>query len=170
MQRFARRFTSLVAVMEDGLVVAVLTTMIAVAFGQIVLRNALGMGFSWTDGLLRHLILWIGLAGAMVAARENRHLSIDVLSYLLPRRWLAAVAVLADAATAGVCLLVARYCLAFVIEERMYETTVFADLPAWPFQIIMPLAFTVIALHFIGHMVGHAREALTGRTREEPDT
>ena len=73
-----------VAKIEDGLLALLLGSMILLASGQILLRNLFDMGFSWSDPLLRVLVLWLGLIGAMVATREKNHITIDVLTRTLP--------------------------------------------------------------------------------------
>ena len=71
---------------------------------QIVLRYGFDSGIAWADPLLRVLVLWLGLLGALAATRDRRHITIDVLSRMLPARAKAA----ADAATSRV--LGARRC------------------------------------------------------------
>ena len=70
---------------EDALLVLLLSAMIALASTQILLRNLFDSGFVWIDPLLRVLVLWLGLIGATVATRNNRHIRIDLLSKLFSR-------------------------------------------------------------------------------------
>jgi tripartite ATP-independent transporter DctM subunit len=70
---------------EDALLVVLLSTMIVLAGTQIILRNFLDSGFVWIDPLLRVLVLWLGLLGATVATRNNKHIRIDLLSKLFDR-------------------------------------------------------------------------------------
>ena len=72
------QFRAVLHRIEDGILVAILCLMIGLAALQIVLRNFLGAGIVYADMLVRILVLWIGLVGAMVAARQNKHISIDV--------------------------------------------------------------------------------------------
>ena len=65
---------------EDALLVLLLSAMIVLAATQIMLRNFFDSGFVWIDPLLRVLVLWLGLIGATVATRNNRHIRIDLLS------------------------------------------------------------------------------------------
>ncbi len=51
---------------EDALLVLILTAMIFLATIQIFLRNFLDMGFIWGDEMLRMLVLWLAVAGALV--------------------------------------------------------------------------------------------------------
>jgi TRAP-type C4-dicarboxylate transport system permease small subunit len=68
------RILTVVYRIEDGILAAVLTLMIALAVVQILLRNFFGAGFIWGDMLVRILVLWIGLIGAMIATRQNKHI------------------------------------------------------------------------------------------------
>ena len=70
---------------EDIVVSALLLFMILFAAAQIFMRNLFDAGISWGDVLVRILVLWVGLFGAMVASRTGEHIKIDLLSrYLKP--------------------------------------------------------------------------------------
>ncbi|TNF86538.1 MAG: TRAP transporter small permease subunit, partial [Gammaproteobacteria bacterium] len=70
---------------EDALLVILLTAMIVLACTQILLRNFFDSGIVWIDPLLRVMVLWIGLVGATVATRHNKHIRIDLLSRYFER-------------------------------------------------------------------------------------
>lgn len=85
------RFLRIVSFVEDAILIVLLTAMIGFAVAQILLRNVFESGIVWADPLLRALVLWIGLAGAVVATRLDKHISINVLyRYLAPRMKLLA--------------------------------------------------------------------------------
>ncbi|MCK5838003.1 MAG: TRAP transporter small permease, partial [Desulfobacula sp.] len=69
---------------EDSILIGLLLSMICMAVLQIVMRNLFDSGILWGDELIRVLVLWIGLIGAMIASRNNHHISIDVISRYLP--------------------------------------------------------------------------------------
>ena len=73
---------------EDALLVILLSAMIALAGTQILLRNLLDTGFVWIDPMLRVLVLWLGLIGATVATRNDKHIQIDVLTRFFERNTL----------------------------------------------------------------------------------
>ena len=75
------------ASLERALVVLLLTGLLGLGLLQVIERNVLASGIFWADELLQHLVLWLGFLGASLATREQRHLSIDVLSHFLPTRW-----------------------------------------------------------------------------------
>ncbi len=56
---------------EDGLLALMVAAMIFLAGSQILLRNLFDTGFAWADPVLRLLVLWVGLLGALAASRTD---------------------------------------------------------------------------------------------------
>ncbi|PLX93438.1 MAG: TRAP transporter small permease [Desulfuromonas sp.] len=136
---------------EDLLLSLLLCAMVLLAVGQIAMRNLFNSGVSWGDELLRIMVLWLTLLGAMVASREDRHITIDLFSRLLPKPLILPVRVFVDLFTATVCAIVAWHALSFVRLEAEFGSTLLGDLPSWPLQAIIPVGFTVIALRYLLH-------------------
>ena len=150
--------------LEDSVLVVLLLGMILLAFTQIVLRNGFDGGFLWADALLRVLVLWIALLGAMVASREQRHINIDLIGRFLPPTGKRVAGVIAAAFTAGICLTLAWYCFDFVRMEYESPSPAFANVPTWVCESIMPFAFALIALRYIIHCL---RIAIIGLPTEK---
>jgi TRAP-type C4-dicarboxylate transport system permease small subunit len=134
---------------ENALMSILLGGMILIAFGQIVLRNGFDSGMSWADPVLRILVLWIGMLGAVAASRENRHITIDILNRLLPlnfRRWSEIVVALF---TTLVCGLLVWHTFRFVQDEFQYSNFEVAGLPVWLWQAVMPVGFGLIAWRYL---------------------
>jgi TRAP-type C4-dicarboxylate transport system permease small subunit len=134
--------------LEDGLLIAIITIVILMASSQIILRNFFDAGISWGDVFVRNLVLWIGLVGAMVASRENKHIRVEALA-----RYMSAEARrLAESATAlfagGVCTIAAIYGVRFTMMEYEFAGMAFAQIPTWACVLIIPVGFAVIALRF----------------------
>lgn len=136
-------------VVEDAILVGLLLTMVVLAVTQIVLRNGFDGGFLWAESFLRVLVLWIGLAGAMAASREHRHISIDIIGRFLPPRAHKVVVVFTALFTAGIAGALAWFSLEFVRLEYENPSTAFANVPTWVCESIMPIAFTVIMLRYL---------------------
>jgi TRAP-type C4-dicarboxylate transport system permease small subunit len=133
---------------EDSILVGLLATMIGMAFTQICLRNFFEGGIYWGDKLVRILVLWLGLVGAMVASRQNSHISIDVIARYFKPKGKNTVSSIVSLFTATVCSLMAYYSLQFVKAEFEFGVLAFAKVPAWVCEAIIPFAFAVIALRF----------------------
>lgn len=140
--------------LEDGLLVLILTAMILLATGQVVLRNFWGSGLDWADPLLRILVLWIALFGAMAATRDNNHISIDLLSKFLPAYLKKPAQLINYWFTAGICALLAWQGGRLVLMDYRDATTAFASIPAWFCETIIPFGFAVMALRFFLYGLG----------------
>lgn len=143
------RILTVVCRIEDGILVALLTLMITLAAVQILLRNFFGAGIIWADVLVRILVLWIGLIGAMIATRQNKHISIDLVARYLPTRFEMPVKAVVQLFAAGVCALAAFYSFVFVHAEYYDGGRAFGQVPVWVCEAIMPLAFAVMALRYL---------------------
>jgi TRAP-type C4-dicarboxylate transport system permease small subunit len=134
--------------LEDTVMVLMLVTMIVLATGQIILRNAFETGFIWLDPMLRVMVLWIGLLGAMVATRLEKHIKIDVLTRLLPPKLQILSQSLTLAFAAVITGIIAWHSYLFVLSEVEYGGTAFAGIPAWILESIIPFSFAVMAIRF----------------------
>jgi TRAP-type C4-dicarboxylate transport system permease small subunit len=147
---------------EDALLALLLLAMIVLAPLQIVLRDFFDAGISWIDPLLRVLVLWVGMLGAVAASRDGRHITIDVLSRLMPKRARAATDALTSLFATAVSGLVAWHAGRFVWTEYSFESTAFSGIPAWTLQSILPFAFGMIALRYLLRFASSLRDALHG--------
>jgi len=138
---------------EDALLALLLTVMILLAVLLIVMRNLFDSGLVWGDELLRILVLWLCLIGALAASRDDNHLTIDVISRFLPRRWQLATHILCDLFTTLVCGTIAWYGWHFVRLEADFGSTVLGHWPAWLAQAILPLGFGLISYRYLTHTV-----------------
>jgi len=133
---------------EDSLLVAILTSLIILAVYQIISRNFFSSGLVWIDPLLRTLVLWVGLSGAVVAARSDKHIRIDIFTKYMPSRVLPYVHRLVYLSSLVICLLIAWHSARFVLSEYEYQTIAFSAVPAWLTASIIPLSFTLIAFRY----------------------
>lgn len=134
---------------EDALLVIMLLSMILIAFTQIVLRNFFDSGLVWADPLVRVLVIWVALAGAMVAGRKNSHIAIDVLTPWLRGKMLQLARGISTLFTTTVCALMFYNSLEFVTSERIDGAIAFAGVPVWVCESIIPIAFGVLSLRFL---------------------
>ncbi len=152
---FAARALAVLHRIEDGALTLLLGAMILLAPLQLFLRNFFDTGITWADPLLRVLVLWVGLVGAVAASRGHRHISIDAMSRILSERAQAAVGVVTGLFTAVVSGLVAYHAGRFVATEREFESIAFSGIDAWLCEIVIPAAFAVMALRYLLYSVSN---------------
>ncbi len=134
---------------EEALLCFLLAAMIIVACLQIALRTFFSSGLMWADPILRYLVLWCGLLGAVLATGRGKHISLDLLSNKLPRNvrsWVHLITYL-------FCIIVstgltwAGY--TFLQNEMEFGGPGPFSLPGWIWNSIFPIAFGLIALKYI---------------------
>lgn len=133
---------------EDAVLVIILTAMIFLAAAQIVMRNFFNVGFIWSDEMLRMLVLWIAVAGAVAASRTDKHINIAILDRFLPERARLAVKALIHLFTAGVCGIVAWNSFLFVQMSHEFGDVLMGNIPAWWAQGILPVGFALICYRY----------------------
>jgi TRAP-type C4-dicarboxylate transport system permease small subunit len=127
--------------------------MLMLAILQIVLRNFFDTGVYWAEPFLRLLVLWVALLGAMVATRERNHINIDAVSRYLPG-WIQKVAnTVVTGVSSVVCCIVAWFGVELVMIEFEDKSIAFASVPTWVTEVIIPVAFAVMALRFFTEMI-----------------
>lgn len=132
----------------DSILCLLLIALILLACTQIALRTFFSGGLLWADPLLRYLVLWCGMLGAVVATREKKHISIDVVGYLTPEQlkpWLGLLLDLFSTLVAGALTWAA---IIFVSNERLFGGSPLLTIPTWVWYLIFPISFTLITIHF----------------------
>lgn len=152
------RFIRIITWLENSLLIGLLALMVGLAGTQILFRNLLDLSLLEADQLLRMLVLWVALLGAVAASRDRKHISVDVLSRFLPARLHAAVRAFTDLFTIGVCLLLAWQSVLFVQGERATAEKAFGSVPVWVTELILPTAFVLIALRYALHLRHNLRQ------------
>lgn len=138
-----------VARVEAGMLVLVLSVMLGLSILQLVLRKFFDFGFEWADIIVRQMVLWLGFIGGALATHKGRHIAIDAAARFLPPQKAAAVRTLTSTIAAGLCCVLTWAGWVFVRDEMESGSHVFAEVPSWPFQAIIPLAFAAISFHFL---------------------
>lgn len=133
---------------EDAVLVAILTGMILLAAGQILLRNFFDIGFIWSDEALRLMVLWIAVAGAVAASRNDKHINIAVLDRFLSPAIKAVVKLFIHAFTAAVCGIVTWHSIKFVQTSHEFGDLLLGAIPAWLPQMILPVGFGLICYRY----------------------
>jgi TRAP-type C4-dicarboxylate transport system permease small subunit len=164
LSRFVQALENAATVAEDTVLVLILTCMIFLAAGQIVLRNLFNIGFFWSDELLRLMVLWLAVAGAVAASRIDKHISIAVLDKLLPPAPRLAAKLITELFTAVVCAMITWHAIRFVHTTYEFGDTVLRNVPAWIAQIILPIGFGLIAYRYFLFSLKHLFQLASGKS------
>ena len=133
---------------EEILLSLILISMILLACTQIFLRTVMSSGLLWADPLLRYLVLWSGLLGAVAATGQGKHIALDVLSRKMPK----SIAPWVNLATLLFCCLasagLAWAGVIFIQGELEFGSAGPLSLPLWFWNSIFPAAFSLITIKY----------------------
>jgi len=133
---------------EDFILIGMLLGAILLAVLQIFLRNFFDSGIVWGDVLLRIIVLWIGMFGAMYASRNNEHINIELGIKYLSDTAKPYVQAIVFIFTGSICAIVAWYSTEFVYAEYQDGIMAFAKIPVWVTEVIIPIAFANISIRY----------------------
>jgi C4-dicarboxylate transporter DctM subunit len=161
---------------EDAILAAALLVMALIPVMELVGRTWFAIGIPGATEYVQHLTLWIGFLGAMVAAREGKHLKIAGDATWLPVGAKGIIDCLVAFVSAAVCVGLFGASLELVVAEApqlppwtakiipdfvenwlnpfgLFQggglATVGGWIPVWVAEAIMPLGFAVMAIRFI---------------------
>ncbi len=102
--------------------------------------------------MLQHLTLWLCFLGAARAACEKRHISIDILSRLMPARITRWSTLIVESLSLIVVGILAYYGFVFLADERLSPAVLIGSIPLWWAKTIIPFGFVLIGIHLILHL------------------
>lgn len=115
----------------------------------------------WTEEISGLLMIWIVMIGAIAAERDNEHLSISVLTDLLPPRARATLALIVSVASSALLLYVAwtGYQLA---EQVGYKVTDVLRISWYWIDIAVPVGCVFMALYTLHRGITGYSRAMQG--------
>ena len=148
-RNYLQRINTLLGKIETGLLCLIVAMMIGLAVLEIVLRYGFKMSSLWKHIMLQNLTLWLCFLGAALASAERRHISIDVLSRILPKNALRYSSYIIDVLSLIVVSILAYFGFGFLIEEQKSPATLIGSVPLWWAKTIIPIGFVLIGIHLV---------------------
>jgi C4-dicarboxylate transporter DctM subunit len=134
---------------EDAFSSLALLAMVILPLLEILWRRALGQGIPGSGPIVQHLTLWVGFLGAAIAARDGKLLALATGTFIPPGLWRRAADILAAAFGACAALILAYGGYQMVTIEREGGAIIGAGIPTWVAQIVLPVAFAMIAARIV---------------------
>src|SRR5258706_6053300 len=145
--------------LESAVISLALLAMIVLPLLEALLRKTLHVGVSGSAALVQHLTLVVGMVGGVIAARDNRLLSLSTLGGLLKGRSGTLTRLLSAACAAGVGGALVAAGVEFVRAERGSGQVLVYGVPLWIVQSVIPVGFGFITFW----LVRNSMESWTGR-------
>ena len=77
------KFESSFIFLNQALVIAMMTVMVALVFTNVVTRYVFGFSVTWAEEFSQYLLVWIAFVGAGLALREGRHVAVEMVQDML---------------------------------------------------------------------------------------
>ncbi|MEM1176876.1 MAG: TRAP transporter small permease [Acidobacteriota bacterium] len=144
------------------LLAALLALAVLAVLWQVVSRYALGDPSSFTDELVRYVMVWLGLLGGAYALGRRLHLAID----LLPSRLEAAARRRLDAAVYGLIALFALAVMVYgggrlvVLTLALGQRSAALGLPLGYVYTVVPLSGLIISIYAVASIAGAGPRAV----------
>jgi len=135
--------------LEDAIGSLALLVMVVLPLAEIVSRRAFSRGIPGSGPIVQHLTLWVGFLGAALAARDGKLLALATGTFIPAGVWRRAADIFAAAfgACAAVILAVGGWQMTMI--EREAGTNIGAGIQAWVAQLVLPIAFALIAIRLV---------------------
>lgn len=161
------RIDRIIALVEGWLIIVFLGLMVTLTFFQVILRDLftfahiqwanIVMGLmDWTEPMVRLFVLWLTFLGASLLTDDRKHIKIDLMSTLLPRKWQPFRELVLCLACAIVISLMIKSSIGYIELELEFGGTLFLSIPTWAGQLILPIGFSLILFRFILQGIDHA--------------
>ena len=145
--------------------------MIIFSFLQLSLRIVFNSGIVWLDPALRHMVLWTGLTGAVLASRYARHFAMDALVKFLPESLHRPLVIFTDIFTIAVAGLLFGAARKFIRDEFASGSVAFyigkLGIPGGWAGMILPAVFLLIAFHTFLHIFRPKEEEIFSNSAKD---
>ena len=165
-----RRVSAVLAGAEDLIGSLSLLVMVLLPLAEIVSRRAFSRGIPGSGPIVQHLTLWVGFLGAAIAARDGKLLALATGTFIPAGVWRRAADAFAAAfgACAAVILAIGGWQMTMI--EREAGTTIGAGIQAWVAQLVLPIAFALIAVRLVWRPGFNSLNPATHVDTHEPES
>lgn len=148
----------------QGLAIGLTVTLLVVVMLGVITR-ALGDPLIWTDEISRFLMVWVAVAGWLLATRRRAHIRIRFFHDMLPKRAWGAAEIAIQCGIVVLGALLAWYGVDIVMRNRDMEALSLPISLAWMYVPIV-IAGLATATQAFGEIVERLRD---GRASSEPE-
>ncbi|MEW5851643.1 MAG: TRAP transporter large permease subunit [Myxococcota bacterium] len=134
---------------ENGAVITAFLAMALLSVSEVLGRKLFNKGVPGGMEYVRHLTMWVGFLGALLAAREGKHLALSTAELLPEGRFRAAAHFVAWTVAASVSALASYASWKLATGLRGSGTELGGGVPEWVSVLVMPVSLALVAVHQI---------------------
>ena len=130
----------------EALLIVGMALVVVLAALQVIFRYGLGASLSWSEEVLRYLMIWLASLGAGLAYGRGEMIGMELLVGTLPRRLASWIGLVGRLAVLALLAFVAFYGLQFAWKTRAATATALPISMFW-IHLSIPVGAALMGLH-----------------------
>ena len=144
--------------LEEYFCVFGLLLLTGVLFANVVLRYVFASGLTWSEELIRFLMIWISFIGISMATRRGEQLAVDIALVYSGPALSRAIRLVVNAISCVFSLLLAYYgYLVVTTLSRSAQVSPAMGIPMYLVYLVIPISGVLLALRFAQRGWGNSR-------------
>ena len=136
--------------LEFYLITVLFTILIIVCLLQVLFRFILNLPLAWTEELSRYVFIMLVYLGASAAALEGKHVRVELIDSILPKKMANWLSVLVQILCASTSLAIAINIRGLVKNSyRLHQVSAALRLPMSAMYVLVGIMFLIIAIRFL---------------------
>ena len=160
-------FDRFINFLGETMLTLLLGTLLVLACTQIIMRTLTGGSLLWIDPLLRYLVLWSGLFGAVMATIRGKHIALDVAAFILPKSSVKTVEFIVYIFSALTTATLSWAAIHFVASEMEYGGPGLLGLPSWQWNLAFPLTFISMTIIYLWEILISGKQLIHGTVSQQ---
>ena len=152
------------------LLILVLVSMIVILMAHIIFRYVLNNSLTWSEELLKIMLVWFGMMSVAVLAARREHVAIVVFKEHMPKKVQSFLTKLTQFIIVGICILMVIIGIQYCMKAGFRLTPALRIPYAWAYAAI-PVAFVPVTLfelrNFICDFTGKGNHACIEKPEED---
>ncbi|UFJ41788.1 TRAP transporter small permease [Brevibacillus humidisoli] len=138
---------------ENVFVVLTIFLATVLVFVNVVLR-AFGAGTTWSEELIRYLIIWLTFIGGSICVRKGEHVGIELLPEFLPARFRWVLRVLVNLIVILFLVLLIKYSTELTMfTYKNGQTAPALGIPMYWVYLCLPLGSLLMVIRYLADIV-----------------
>lgn len=152
------------------LLILVLVSMVVILMAHIIFRYVLNDSLTWSEELLKIMLVWFGMMSVAVLAARREHVAIVVFKEHMPKKVQNFLTKLTQLIIVGICILMVVIGIQYCTKAGFRLTPALRIPYAWAYAAI-PVAFVPVTLfelrNFICDFTGKGNHACIEKPEED---
>ncbi len=153
-----------------ALLVIILMAMVVILMAHIIFRYVLNNSLTWSEELLKIMLVWFGMMSVAVLAARREHVAIVVFKEHMPKKVQNFLSKLTQFLTVGICILMVIIGIQYCVKAGFRLTPALRIPYTWAYAAI-PVSFVPVMLfelrNFICDFTGKGNYACIEKPEED---